>query len=138
MRSSDEPLEIYVDRSLGQVIVPHALRELGLVVRTEVDVFGSVPDGVADTVWLEKAGTEGWVVFTKDTRIRYRVAEISALAAHNVRAFVLSGGNLSGMEQAQHFVRNMNRIRRACGHVGPFVYAVHARKIERLWPKGAS
>lgn len=137
MPSSDEPLEIYVDRSLGQLIVPEALRGLGVTVRTEVEIFGAVSAGVPDAVWLERAGREGWVVFTKDARIRYRVAEIGVLAANGVKAFVLSGGNLSGSEQAQHFVRNLNRILRACRQRGPFVYSVHARGIERLWPKGA-
>ncbi len=70
MPSSDEPLEIYVDRSLGQLIVPEALRGLGIAVKTEVEVFGVVPAGVPDGVRLERAGREGWVVFTKDGRIR--------------------------------------------------------------------
>ena len=101
-------------------------------------MFGRVPEGVRDDVWLERAGNEGWAVFTKDGRIRYRVAEIAALAANRLKTFVLSGGNLSGAEQAQHYVRNINRIRRVCRHPGPFVYAVHARGIEQLWPKNAS
>lgn len=62
MPSSDEPLEIYVDRSLGQLIVPGALRQLGLIVHTEVDVFGCVPEGVPDPVWLDRAGREGWII----------------------------------------------------------------------------
>ena len=135
MPSSDEPPEIYVDRSLGQVIVPEALRQLGLTVQTEVSVFGHVPEGIADAVWLDRAAREGWIVFTKDARIRYRVAEISVLAEGGVKAFVLSGGNLSGPEQARRFVWNINRIRRACRREGPFVFAVRARGIERLWPE---
>jgi hypothetical protein len=133
--SSDEPLEIYVDRSLGQIIVPGELRKLGLVVRTEIEVFGDVGEGVPDPVWLERAGRERWVIFTKDARIRYRVAEIGVLAATRVKAFVLSGGNLSAREQAGRFVRNINHIRAACRDEGPFVYAVRARGIERLWPR---
>ena len=134
MPSSDEPLEIYVDRSLGQVIVPEALRQLGLTVHTEVSVFGHVPEGVPDAVWLDRAGREGWIVFTKDARIRYRVAEISVIAEEGVKAFVLSGGNLSAPEQAHRFIPNINRIRQACRREGPFVFAVRARGIERLWP----
>jgi len=136
--SSDEPLEIYVDRSLGQLIVPEALRRLGHTVRTEVEVFGVAPEGIPDSVWLERAGREGWIVFTKDGRIRYRVAEIGVLAANMVKAFVLSGGNLSGLEQAEQYVRNLNRIRRACRQPGPFVYSVHSRGIELLWPKDSA
>ena len=88
-----------------------------------------------DAVWLERAAREGWVVLTKDARIRYRAAEIGALAANRVRAFVLARGNLSATQQAQWFAQNINRIRRACREEGPFVYSVHARRIERLWPK---
>lgn len=138
MPSSDEPLEIYVDRSLGQLIVPDALRGLGMTVRTEIEVFGVVPAGIADAVWLERAGREGWIVFTKDGRIRYRVAEIGVLAANKVKAFVLSGGNLSGEEQALQYIHNLDRIWRACRQRGPFVYAVYARGIERLWPREAA
>lgn len=134
MRSSAEPPEVYVDRSLGQTVVPDALRELGLVVHTEVSVFGHVREGVADSVWLERAGQEGWVVFTKDKRIRYRVAERSALVAGGVRAFALAGGNLSGREQATRLVGNMEAILRACGEPGPFVYSVHAGRIMRVFP----
>ena len=137
MPSSDEPREIYVDRSLGQTIVPEALRKLGLTIHTEVEVFGDVPEGVLDAVWLERAGREGWIVFTKDARIRYRVAEISVLADNGVKAFVLSGGNLSGPEQAVRFVRNIHRILQACCSAGPFVFAVRVRGIERLWPRDA-
>ena len=63
------------------------------------------------------------------------LAEISVLAENSVKAFVLSGGNLSAPEQALRFVRNINRIRQACRGVGPFVFAVRARGIERLWPR---
>lgn len=134
MPNSDEPLEIYVDRSLGQVAVPEALRELGRTVHTEVSVFGHVPEGVPDATWLERAGREGWIVFTKDAKIRYRETEISVLAREGVKAFVLAGGNLTAAEQASRFVRNINRILQACRNDGPFVFAVRARRIERLWP----
>ena len=133
MPSSDELLEIYVDRSLGQTIVPAALRALGITVHTEVSVFGRVREGVPDSVWLERAGSEGWVVFTKDAMIRYRIAERAALASGMVRAFVLAQGNLSGSDQAERFVRNIHRIRRACRSQGPFIYAVHANRIVRIF-----
>jgi len=47
----------------------------------------------------------------------------------------LAAGNLSGPEQAQRFVRNITRIRRACRSEGPFVFAVRERGIERLWSR---
>ena len=38
MPSSDEQLEVYVDRSLGSTVVPAALRALGVVAHTELEV----------------------------------------------------------------------------------------------------
>jgi hypothetical protein len=133
--SSDAPLEFYVDRSLGLVIVPQSLRAAGLVVHTERDVFGDVPEGVPDEEWLRRAGEAGWVVLTKDDRIRYRRAELAILEDYSVKSFIVSGGNISGPDQAQRLVRNINRIRQACRREGPFVYAVRARGIERVWSR---
>lgn len=134
MPSSAEPPEIYVDRSLGQTHVPEALLELGLIVHTEISVFGRVQEGVPDSAWLARAGAEGWVAFTKDKRIRYRGAERAALIDGGVRAFALAGGNLSGSAQAARFVSNMEAILRACDEPGPFIYSVHADRIMRVFP----
>lgn len=138
MPSSDEQLEVYVDRSLGSTVVPAALRPLGVVVHTEVEVFGPVAEGVTDAQWLEAAGRSGWIVFTKDGRIRYRKGELATLVEHRVRAFVLTAGNLGAAEQAARFVSNLGRIRRTARRPGPYVYAVHPRGLERLWPKDPS
>ncbi len=138
MPSSDELLEVYVDRSLGATVVPAAVRARGVVVHAEIEIFGRVAEGVPDTEWLERAGREGWIVFTKDTRLRYRVDEVAALVRHRVRVFVLTAGNLGASEQAARFVNNLNRIRRVSRRPGPYVYAVHARGLERLWPRDPS
>ena len=49
------------------------------------------------------AGAEGWVVLTKDSKIRYRSNEAEALFAAKVRAFVLVSRNLPGSEMANIF-----------------------------------
>jgi PIN like domain len=45
--------------------------------------------GTADAVWLHRAGVEGWLVLTKDSKIRYHSNETGVLLAAKVRAFVL-------------------------------------------------
>ena len=100
MLSSDEQLEVYIDRSLGSTVAPAALRQFGVVVHTELEVFGHVAEGVTDSQWLEVAGRSGWIVFTKDGQIRYRQDELAALMEHRVRAFVLTAGNPGAAEQA--------------------------------------
>jgi hypothetical protein len=129
---SQPPLEAFVDRGLGRYLVPQALRDAGLVVHTMVDVFGTREEQVADDEWLARAGREGWIVLTKDKRIRYRHAEIEAIRMHRVKAFVLASGSLTGQQQAARFVANVERIRAAAQDAGPFVYAVYERRIARL------
>ena len=67
--------EFFVDRSLGRGDVPDGLRVAGLSLRRMVDVYGVREEQVRDVEWLERAGREGWVVLTKDKRIRRRFAE---------------------------------------------------------------
>ncbi len=50
------------------------------------------------------AGSRGWIVLTKDERIRYRPNERRALLRSGVRAFILTGRNLTGEEMGEVFV----------------------------------
>jgi hypothetical protein len=52
----------------------------------------------------------------------------------SARAFVLTAGSLSAAEQAARFDRSRQRIEQACVDAGPFVYAVHADRIVRIFP----
>jgi hypothetical protein len=58
------------------------------------------PRGTPDETWLQVVGGKGWIVLTKDTRIRYRKLEQEALLRHNVKAFVFTGGAVTGAEMA--------------------------------------
>lgn len=57
----------FVDRSLGARDVPEALRSAGVLVEVHDDHFA--PD-TPDIVWLAEVGARGWIVLTKDSRIR--------------------------------------------------------------------
>lgn len=89
-------------------------------------------ENIADTEWLELAGTSGWIVFMKDTRVRYNVAERESVLTHGVRCFCLSNQNLSADAMAARFLDNLEAIRVACSTDEPFIYAVHVNRIERL------
>jgi hypothetical protein len=61
-------------------------------------------------------------VITKDTRIRYRQTELSALASGGVRAFVLTRGDLSGIEMARILVKALPHLARFSDrHEPPFI-----------------
>jgi hypothetical protein len=58
-------------------------------------------------------------VITKDTRIRYRQTELSALIAGGVRAFVLTRGDLNGSEMAAILVKALPHLARLSARYDP-------------------
>lgn len=91
----------FVDRSLGSIVVPEALRYAGVHVEIHASHFA---DNTPDTVWLSDVGQQGWIVLMKDKHIRSRPHERQALIYAGVRAFVLVAGNISGPEMGASFV----------------------------------
>lgn len=121
MPSPPEPV-FFVDRSLGSVDVPAGLRAAGATVEIHDDHF---PQTQADVDWLPIVGESGWVVLTKDRRIRTRNLESQALLDAGVAAFVLTAGDVTGGEMAAALVKALPRMRRmAAKLVRPFIAAV--------------
>jgi predicted nuclease of predicted toxin-antitoxin system len=102
----DEPV-FFLDRSLGKHRVATALRQVGAILHIHDDHF---PPDAKDEHWLAEAGQRGWIVLTKDHRIRYRHVERLALMKAGVAAFILTSGDLQGDEMAQIFVKALPRI----------------------------
>lgn len=133
MSHPDRLPDLFLDRSLGRIKVPSLLRAEGLRLITLAEHYGIPEDeDVTDEEWLALAGQEGWVVLMKDARIRYNQAERETVKEYRVRCFCLSNRNLTGDEMAQRFITNLHRIANACAQPGPFIYAVHKNRIERL------
>jgi len=133
-RRAENPLEFFVDRSLGKSIV-EALRTHGLTVHSMAEVYGEdEAQRLADEVWLRDAGENDWVVLTKDDAIRRRPAERDALTEAAVRAFCLTTARLRGSEQVERFVLNRNRILQQARKPGPYIYGVYESGLKRLWP----
>ena len=125
--------DLFLDRSLGRITVPGLLRDAGLRLRTLAEHYGMPADEeVPDEEWLKLAGRHGWAVLMKDRRIRYNRREREVVRAFQVRCFCLASQKLSGEEMARRYLRNLVAITRACREDGPFIYAVHHNRIERL------
>lgn len=97
-RSTDALLTFFVDRSLGAHDVPDALRAAGVRVEIHDDHFA--PD-TPDTAWLVEVGARGWVVLTKDSRIRRHPLELQALLGANVAAFMVTATDLTGADMGR-------------------------------------
>ena len=112
----------FIDRSLGVEPIRTELTNAGLAVEIHDDHFAGDAE---DRVWLQVIGERGWVVLTKDQKLRYRPLEIGALRASNARVFVLTAGNLRGTEIAAVFLYALPQIFRIFrSRSGPFVARV--------------
>jgi hypothetical protein len=134
-RPPEDSPEFFVDRSLGQQQLPDAIQRVGYVVHTLVSVYGQrAGERIADEHWLERCGTEGWVVLTKDDAIRRRPLERQALERHGVRAFILTTASLTGPQQVDRIMTNLNRIIQRSRKPGPSICAIYQRRVVQIWP----
>ena len=87
---------------------------------------------VEDTTWIAESASRGWIAFMKDERIRRRPAERAVIHQYSARCFCLTNANLKATEMAECYVANLEAIASTCTAAGPFLYAVHARRIEKI------
>lgn len=100
-------------------MVATALREQGFAVELLEDRFAN---DAADEEWLPEVGELGWLILTKDDKIRRRPVERDALLRSGARAFVLPSGNMSGSEMAATVVKSLPKIQRFVSkHQPPFI-----------------
>ncbi|GAB1413414.1 hypothetical protein MASR1M97_21500 [Candidatus Desulfobacillus denitrificans] len=112
----------FIDRSLGRKQVAQALREAGATVEVHDDHF---PQATPDVDWLAEVGRRGWVVLSKDERIRRNRIERTALEAARVRAFFLTQQDITGQEMAELFSNALpGMTRRAVSEPAPFIFTI--------------
>lgn len=115
-----EPLTVFLDESLDSNSIAQAIASAGATVERLTTHF---PKGTDDRAWLALAGRNGWVVLTRDKRIRYRRLERLVLQAAGVRAFVFTGGNVTLSETAAILAEAVPAIRQVCEREAPpFIY----------------
>jgi len=123
-----EPLTLYLDESLDGESLATALEQAGARIIRGSKHF---PRGTPDETWLNECGRNGWIVLTRDKRIRYRVLERTALHEAGVKAFVFTGGNVSLKHTVQILVPG-RRTRQYWPHRPRRTASIHlSRRRER-------
>jgi predicted nuclease of predicted toxin-antitoxin system len=125
----ERPLVLFVDECLGRHLVPDALIAAGAAVEPYHTQF---QPGTPDAEWLPAVGRKGWVVLTKDRHVRRRPIEVQAILSSGVKAFVLTCGDLQGLEQAALLVKVLPKIRRLCRRPGPFIATITRSGIVQI------
>lgn len=136
MPPQDQRPRFFIDRSLGRVAVPAALRDDGWDVVTLAEHYGMPRDEeVADTEWIADAASRDWPILMKDKRIRHRSAEIEAVVRHKAKCFVITRGDLTSADMTRRLITNKQAIFRTARLPGPYIYSVQQDRLDRLFPK---
>ena len=130
MSSSTQP-EFFFDRSLGKITATR-LREAGFTIHLIAEFYGDDAQAIADEQWIAAGCRQGWILLTKDRRIRYRAEELASLAGS---LFCLADGNASIQVMTDTFLAAMPKIMRSAGRDRTGFWHVYADgSIRRMWP----
>ena len=121
----------FIDRALGSNVAPDILRNAGLDVRIHDKIF---PRDAADIEWIPVVAERGWVILTKDTRIRYNPLELRVVENSGARMFVLASKNLTGLQMGEAFTKAGRSMERFLGRKQPpFIAKVYKDGTVRGW-----
>ncbi|MGI9156661.1 MAG: hypothetical protein ACR2FG_08495 [Marmoricola sp.] len=130
--SSDRPPEFFFDRSLGKTSA-RLLREHGWTVHLIADFYPDDAAEIADEQWIAEGCRRGWILLTKDKKVRYRTQELAAL--RNGHLFCLASGNLDLQAMAQRFIEAGPAIVRAHRKHSVGFWHVHpGGRVTKMWP----
>jgi predicted nuclease of predicted toxin-antitoxin system len=119
-----DPLIFFLDRAIGKRFVAEALSNRDLNIKVEV-LDDYLEPNTTDEEWLKFVGKKGWIVFTKDKKIRYRAAVVEIVKKRKIRMFILSRGNLSGHEIVQRIINALPAIKKFIfKHPPPFIVSI--------------
>jgi uncharacterized protein (DUF433 family) len=120
-------LRFFLDRGLGSIIVPQALRHAGWTLETMDERYGAHrSQEIQDTQWIEEAALAGDVLLCKDLAIPGNTLEAQVVYMTSARVFALSNARLTGLLMAQWYLDNEARIvAAALRATGPYVMAVN-------------
>jgi len=118
---------------LGSAIAAD-IEAIGYTVHTLESMYGRQQAMlVSDTQWLTDSAGPGWLVLTKDKRIRRKPLERERIVTTRAKVFCLTSGSLKGDEQRRIVMACLPAIVTASQVDGPFVYTMGRSGIRRLW-----
>jgi predicted nuclease of predicted toxin-antitoxin system len=131
LRKRLEDTVFFVDRSIGDKVVPQILIENGLRIERHSTHF---PQDSQDIDWLSKCGENGWIVLAKDKNIKKNLLERQVLLNSGVAAFILTGGRNTGKEMAMALIRSLKRIANLIqSQRKPFIARINLEGKVELW-----
>lgn len=104
-------LRFFLDRGLGSVVVPRALRSAGWTLETMDERYGAdQSQNIQDTQWIEEATLAGDILLCKDLAITQNPLEAQAIYMTSARVFALPNAGIAGPAMAQWYLDNEAKI----------------------------
>ena len=107
---------LFIDRDAWSHRLDQALRAAGIAFVAHREHFD---DDMPDPEWLTEVGQHGWIVLTRDQRIRNRPNELRAAREARLHVFALTSGNLSAAETVEIVLAAWPAMRRAVANTEP-------------------
>lgn len=124
---------VFIDRSLGAVLVPSLLRAAGVQLTTMREHYGeALGQMTADPDWIAITAQNGWIGFHKDAAIRRNEPERRAVINTAARLFCVPRADITADQVAQRYLANLPAIARAAHQPGPHIYGVYPNAISLL------
>ena len=125
------PAALFIDRCAWSGALARSLREAGIAFVAHHERFAH---DTPDDVWLAAAADRGWLVVTRDQRIRYRANELAAMQRARLHVFVFTQGGLTGAETGSILVRCHAALLRFAAETPPpaFFSLTRSGEVHRL------
>lgn len=114
--SPPEARRLFIDRCAWSAALGRALIGAGIGFEAHHTHFRH---DTPDPEWLAAVAQKGWLVVTRDKRIRYKANELAAMRRARLHVFVFTQGGLTGVETGEILVRCFAAMLRLAAQTTP-------------------
>lgn len=131
---------VFINRSLGAIQLPAALRDVGYCVTTMREMYGEQggQNLTGDEKWIREVAARGLVIFSADNRSLCGQHKPTIIEC-GAKVFIVPHSNkLRGRDQIQRFVDHRFRIAMKASKPGPMIYRIYAEGLSKNLLDGQS
>ena len=111
-----------------------ALHQRGRLVHMHNQVF---PDETPDRIWIPEVARRGWIIVTRDRRLRHRHLEWMAFLRAKARVLWFKGDRASNVEITEGFLSALTAIDEMTALLPPpyIIKVTPAGHVEQVYPE---
>jgi hypothetical protein len=88
-----------------------------------------------DETWIEECSKKGWIILSRNKRIRYVSTQLQKIITHKGRAFfIISSKPMTGLQMADRIAKAVPKMRKVIDkHDGPWLVKLQADGVVVGW-----